>query len=66
MQAIQNFEWYLQLSHQELQIYTDHNLLTFLHHNKFTNQRLLQWSFLLQPFNIKKKKSHPEVTKLHS
>lgn len=52
IQAVQKFECYLQPSHQTLKIYTDHNPLTFLHRNKFSNQRLLRWSLMLQPFNI--------------
>ena len=52
IQAIQKFECYLHPSHKGLHIYTDHNPLTFLHRNKFNNQRLLRWSLLLQPYNI--------------
>lgn len=52
IQAVKKFECYLTPSHQGLKIYTDHNPLTFLHRNKFTNQRLLRWSLLLQPYNI--------------
>ena len=52
IQAVQRFECYLNPGHQGLSIYTDHNPLTFLNRNKFSNQRLLRWSLLLQPYNI--------------
>ncbi len=42
--AIQKFECYLHSNVKPLQISTDHNPLTFLQRNKFTNQRLLRWS----------------------
>ena len=48
--AIKKFECYLQL--QPLEIYTDHNPLTFLERNKHSNQRLLRWSLILQPYTI--------------
>ncbi len=50
--AIKKFEYYLQSNTQPLQIYTDHNPLTFLNRNRFTNQRLLRWSLQLQPYLI--------------
>ncbi|XP_063846193.1 uncharacterized protein LOC135092012 [Scylla paramamosain] len=50
--AIKKFEYYLQSNTQPLQIYTDHNPLTFLNRNRFTNQRLLRWSLQLQPYHI--------------
>ncbi|XP_076057166.1 uncharacterized protein LOC143034680 [Oratosquilla oratoria] len=50
--AIKKFECYLQPSIKPLKIYSDHNPLTFLHRNKTSNQRMLRWSLLLQPFNI--------------
>lgn len=52
IQAVQKFACYINPGHQGLEIYTDHNPLTFLHRNKFTNQRLLRWSLLLQPYNV--------------
>ncbi|XP_063847248.1 uncharacterized protein LOC135092563 [Scylla paramamosain] len=50
--AIKKFEYYLQSNTQPLQIYTDHNPLTFLNRNRFTNQRLLRWSLQFQPYHI--------------
>ena len=49
--AIKKFECYLYGS-QKLQVYTDHNPLTFLNRNKFSNQRLLRWSLFLQPYDL--------------
>ncbi|KAK3889435.1 hypothetical protein Pcinc_006571 [Petrolisthes cinctipes] len=50
--SIKKFECYLYPGTQPLQVYTDHNPLSFLNHNKFSNQRLLRWSLFLQPFNV--------------
>ena len=50
--SIQKFRHYLQGSSQPLSVFTDHNPLTFLQRNKFTNQRLLRWSLMLQPYAI--------------
>ena len=52
--AIKKFECYL-YGHQKLQVYTDHNPLTFLNRNKFSNQRLLRWSLFLQPYDLQLK-----------
>lgn len=52
IQAVQRFECYLTPSHHGLHVYTDHNPLTFLHRNRFSNQRLLRWSLLLQPYDL--------------
>lgn len=49
--AIKKFECYI-YGQPQLQVYTDHNPLTFLTRNQFTNQRLLRWSLILQSYNI--------------
>ena len=36
-----------------LQVYTDHNLLTFLERMKNTNQKLMRWALVLQEYNLK-------------
>lgn len=50
--AIQKFQCYLQPSQEPLQVFTDHNPLSFLHRSKFSNQRLLRRSLFLQPYNM--------------
>ena len=50
--AIKKFECYLSSNPAPLQVFTDHNPLTFLDRNKFSNQRLLRWSLFLQPYNL--------------
>ena len=46
--ALQHFEIHVSAGGYLVTVYTDHNLLTFLHHLKNKNQRLLRWSILLQ------------------
>ena len=33
-------------------VYTDHNLIVFINKKKEKNQRLLQWSLILQQYNL--------------
>ena len=49
--AIKKFECYV-YGQQGLVVYTDHNPITFLNRNKFSNQRLLRWSLFLQTYDI--------------
>ena len=50
--ALQYFEVYVSSSHQKVTVYTDHNPLTFLNRMKNKNRRLLNWSLLLQEYNL--------------
>ncbi|XP_037776259.1 uncharacterized protein LOC119573219 [Penaeus monodon] len=50
--AIKKFECYLYGGAHPVQIFTDHNPLTFLEKNKYSNQRLLRWSLSLQPYHL--------------
>lgn len=50
--ALRKFNCYIQPGGIPLQVFTDHNPLSFLNRNKFSNQRLLRWSLYLQPYNI--------------
>lgn len=50
--AIKKFECYINPGGPVLHIYTDHNPLSFLEWNKFSNQHLLLWSLYLQPYYI--------------
>ncbi|XP_037803376.1 uncharacterized protein LOC119597807 [Penaeus monodon] len=51
--AIEKFRIYLTSSIHPLEIFTDHNPLTFIENVKFRNMRVLRWALTLQPFNIK-------------
>ena len=50
--ALQHFEIYVSAGGYPVTVYTDHNPLTFLHRLKNKNQRLLQWSILLQQYTL--------------
>ena len=50
--ALQHFEVYVSSTSVPLEVFTDHNPLTFLNRQKSKNQRLLRWSLLLQNFNL--------------
>jgi hypothetical protein len=49
--ALQHFEVYLTTA-TPIQVFSDHNPLTFLNKMKNKNQRLLRWSLLLQEYNL--------------
>ena len=50
--ALQHFEVYVSSASVPLEVFTDHNPLTFLNRLKSKNQRLLRWSLLLQSYNL--------------
>ena len=50
--ALKHFSVYVESSKFTLQVFTDHNPLTFVHKMKTKNQRLLRWSLTLQEYNI--------------
>ena len=50
--ALQQFEVYINSGKHEIEVFTDHNPLTFLGRMKNNNQRILRWSLLLQEYNI--------------
>ena len=50
--ALQHFDVYINPSADAITVYTDHNPLTFLHRMRNKNRRLLNWSLLLQEYNL--------------
>ena len=50
--ALQQFEFYITPAHFPTHIFTDHNPLVFLNHEKYQNQRLLRWSLALQDYTF--------------
>ena len=50
--AIQQFEVYLGLSSHPITVYSDHNPLRFLNTMRNSNQRLMRWSLILQPYDL--------------
>lgn len=50
--AVKHYEVYLSASPFPIQVFTDHNPLTFIHRMKTDNQRLLRWSLTLQEYNL--------------
>ena len=50
--ALQHFEVYLTSSSSPVVVFSDQNLLTFIHKRKNKYQRLLRWSLLLQEYNL--------------
>jgi hypothetical protein len=50
--SLKFFDVYLSSSPFPVQVYTDHNPLTFVHRMKTDNQRLLRWSLTLQEYNL--------------
>ncbi|XP_072171900.1 uncharacterized protein [Diadema setosum] len=51
--ALQHFSVYTGSGGGDIQVYTDHNPLSFLEKFKSKNGRLFRWSLLLQPFSLK-------------
>ncbi|MGL5904428.1 MAG: Ty3/Gypsy family RNase HI domain-containing protein, partial [Cetobacterium sp.] len=51
--ALQHFEVYLGSSSLPVEVFTDHNPLTFLSRMSNHNQRLMRWSLIVQEFNLK-------------
>ena len=50
--ALQHFDVYINPSADAITVYTDHNPLAFLHRMRNKNRRLLNWSLLLQEYNL--------------
>ena len=50
--AIKHFDIYISSSSKPTVVYTDHNPLVFLNKMKNKNRRLLNWSLMLQEYNI--------------
>ena len=50
--AVQHFEVYLAGGGGDIMVYTDHNPLTFLAKFSGSNQRVFQWSLILQPYSL--------------
>ncbi|XP_076067760.1 uncharacterized protein LOC143040567 [Oratosquilla oratoria] len=50
--ALEAFRAYVESTVHPVQVFTDHNPLTFVERMKNTNQRLLRWALALQPFNL--------------
>ena len=50
--ALQYFDVYLNTTVHPIVVYTDHNPLTFIHKMKNKNQKLTQWSLMLQEFDL--------------
>lgn len=50
--SVKFFDIYLSSSAFPVQVFTDHNPLTFINRMKAENQRLLRWSLTLQDYNI--------------
>ena len=50
--ALEHFEVYVTSSSLPIIVFSDHNPLVFLHKMKNKNQHLLQWSLVLQEYNL--------------
>ena len=50
--AIQQFEVYLGSSSHPITVYSDHDPLRFLNRMRNSNQRLMRWSLILQPYDL--------------
>ena len=50
--ALQHFEVYVDAGQKPLVVFTDHNPLVFLHKIKSKNRRLLNWSLILQEYDL--------------
>uniref|UniRef100_A0A0L8GKD0 Reverse transcriptase RNase H-like domain-containing protein n=1 Tax=Octopus bimaculoides TaxID=37653 RepID=A0A0L8GKD0_OCTBM len=49
---MQHLDVYLETTKYPIEVFTDHNPLTFLHKTKNKNQRLMRWSLSLQEFHL--------------
>ena len=52
LSALQHFDVYLNCAVHPIEVFSDHNPLTFLHKMKNKNQRLTRWSLLLQEYDL--------------
>ena len=50
--SLRHFDVYASSSYYPIVVHTDHNPLTFLHRRKSMNKRLLNWSLILQEYNL--------------
>ena len=50
--ALQFFEVYLGSSSRPIVVFTDHNLLVFLHRRHNQNQCLMRWALIVQGYNL--------------
>ena len=50
--ALNHFDVYLNVTMYPVQVFTDHNPLTFINRMKDKNQRVLRWSLILQEYNL--------------
>ena len=50
--SLEHFEVYLQASPHTVEVYTDHNPLTFVNKMKTKSRRLLNWSLAMQEYNL--------------
>ncbi|KAL2103191.1 hypothetical protein ACEWY4_000059 [Coilia grayii] len=51
--AVQFFEVYLSSAPCPITVYTDHNPLVFIDRMRNSNQRIMRWSLILQPYPLK-------------
>jgi phospholipid-translocating ATPase len=50
--ALQHFDVYVSSAGVPIEVFSDHNLLVFIHRMKDKNQRLLRWSLILSEHNM--------------
>jgi len=50
--ALQHFDFYINPAKYPIQVYMDHNLFVFLNKVRTKNQRLWQWSLVLQSYDL--------------
>ena len=50
--ALKRFDVYLNMTAEPVLVYTDHNPILFINKMKEKNQHLLQWSLILQQYNL--------------
>ena len=51
--AVQYFDVYLSSASVPITVYTDHNPLVFIDRMRTSNQRIMRWSLILQPYSLK-------------